>query len=265
MMSRVVPGLLMVCLWGALLGFAGPILFWMVVVTGSVVALHEYHQMCSPLLSTRKRFLLIVVSVLPVVAALSSVTAAVMAALLAGLFFLLLLLFTWYATLDDAFSLLSRSGFGLVYIGVCAAHIVLLRLLPGGVCWLAVLTAVTIGSDTGAYYAGRRFGRRKLCPAISPGKTVAGAVGGMIVGILSGLVVGLLISGSSHMALYFFIGLLLVPVGIIGDLTESVIKRATGAKDSGTLLAGHGGLLDRIDSLLLTAPTLYYLLLGLGT
>ena len=264
-MSRVLPGLLMACLWGMLLGFAGPALFWLAIVIGSGIAFYEYQRMCFPSLSAVRRVLLIVVSLAPVFASISSGSTSVTSGLFVGFFGLVLLLFFWYPDFEDGFLFLSRSGFGIFYIGLCAAHIVLLRLLPGGVGWLAVLTAITIGSDTGAYYVGRKFGRRKLCPAISPGKTIAGAVGGLLVGTLAALVVGSLLPGQVSILFCLVAGVILVPVGIIGDLTESVIKRATGSKDSGTLLAGHGGLLDRVDSLLLTAPTLYYLLLGLGT
>ncbi len=264
-MSRVLPGLLMACLWGMLLGFAGPVLFWLVIVIGSGIAFYEYQRMCFPALPVLKRLLLILVSLSPVFASIFSGPASVTAGLFAGFMGLVLLLFTWYAHLEDVFVFLSRNGFGIFYIGLCAAHIVLLRLLPGGVGWLAVLTAITIGSDTGAYYIGRRFGRRKLCPAVSPGKTIEGAVGGLLIGTLAALLVGALLPGQVSIFFCLMAGVILVPVGIIGDLTESVIKRATGSKDSGTLLAGHGGLLDRVDSLLLTAPTLYYLLLGLGT
>ncbi len=264
-MSRVLPGLFMVCLWAILLGFAGPALFWLAIIIGSSIAFYEYQRMCFPSLSATRRVILILVSLFPVFASILRGSTSVTAGLFAGLMGLVLLLFFWYRDLEDAFLFLNRSGFGIFYIGLCAAHIVLLRLLPGGVGWLVVLTAITIGSDTGAYYVGRKFGRRKLCPAISPGKTVAGAVGGLLVGTMAALLVGVLLPGQLNLFFCLFAGVILVPVGIIGDLTESIIKRATGSKDSGTLLAGHGGLLDRVDSLLLTAPTLYYLLLGLGT
>ena len=264
-MNRVLPGLLMAGLWGLLLGFGGPVLFWLVIVIGSGVALHEYQRMCFPSLPAMKRLMLVAASLAPVLASFFSGAAWLTAGLFVGLFGLVLLLFFWYPDLEDGFFLLSRSGFGIFYIGLCAAHIVLLRLLPGGAGWLAVLTAITIGSDTGAYYVGRKFGRRKLCPAISPGKTMAGAVGGMVAGTMAALLVGALLPGQVSLFFCLVAGVILVPVGIIGDLVESVIKRATGNKDSGTLLAGHGGLLDRVDSLLLTAPTMYYLLLGLGT
>lgn len=119
------------------------------------------------------------------------------------------------------------------------------------------LFAVYFG-DTFAYYGGRRFGRRKLAPEISPGKTVEGAICGLI-GSMAGAMLG---------PLWFFqrlpighallLGAVLGATGILGDLAESLLKRAGSVKDSGALLPGHGGILDRIDSLLLAAPVLYW-------
>jgi phosphatidate cytidylyltransferase len=260
-MGRILPGLLMAVFWGLLLWLAGPALFWLIIVIGVAVALHEYYRMSCSFLSGYQHFLMVSISLLPLLAAFFGHTDAVMAGVFAGLFFVILCVFFWYTEFDDVLALLGRASFGILYIGLCAAHFVLLRHLPDGVYWLAVLTAITIGSDTGAYYAGRYFGRRKLCPNISPGKTVAGAIGGLLIGTGAAVLVGILLPGSVEGWKLALVGLLLVPVGIAGDLTESVVKRATNTKDSGIILAGHGGLLDRIDSLLLTAPVLYYLLL----
>jgi phosphatidate cytidylyltransferase len=117
---------------------------------------------------------------------------------------------------------------------------------------------VIMGSDTGAYYTGRAFGRHKLAPQVSPGKTWEGAVGGMLASLLMAL--------AAHY--WFFPGLSLkaaLPLaaamnifGVVGDLTESALKRSAGAKDAAQILPGHGGLLDRLDSLLFNAPVIYY-------
>jgi phosphatidate cytidylyltransferase len=154
--------------------------------------------------------------------------------------------------------------FGVVYVGVLASYLVLLRQYPEGGSWLVVLSAVTAGSDSGAYYFGSTFGKRKLCPNISPKKTVEGALGGLLCGLVAACVSASLLLDTVDWLFVGMAAVLLTGVGILGDLTESMIKRGTGTKDSGTLLAGHGGVLDRIDSLLLTAPVLYYLLLFVG-
>jgi len=127
---------------------------------------------------------------------------------------------------------------------------------------------VVIWCDTGAYFAGRAYGRRKLAPKISPGKSVEGAIGGVIAGTLAGLVAkglfdafwpGLSQALGWGAALVF--GLLISLVGIVGDLVESLLKRDAAVKDTGTLLPGFGGVLDRIDAPLLAIPVMYYLLL----
>jgi phosphatidate cytidylyltransferase len=261
-MKRVVPGILMALAWGALLFFAGSRLFWLVVAIGAWTGFAEYLRMTLPDLRRSFRIGCQCISLLPVLLAFSGSASSVLAGVFAALAGLIALVFICYTQIDDVLGFLSRVGFGILYIGICAAHLVFIRNLSGGVAWLAVLTAVTIGSDTGAYYAGRRFGRTKLCPRISPGKTVAGAIGGLGAGSLAAGLTALILPSGPGFLYAFGLGLVLVPVGIVGDLTESIIKRATGSKDSGTILAGHGGLLDRIDSQLLTAPVLYYLLLG---
>jgi phosphatidate cytidylyltransferase len=127
------------------------------------------------------------------------------------------------------------------------------------VLWLVLLV---ISADIGAYFAGRRFGSRKLAPRVSPGKTVEGALGGLL------LVAAVAWAGAVHFALAPLAALLFgCAVGIfsiIGDLTESLFKRAAGLKDSGSLLPGHGGLLDRMDSVTAAAPLYALGLFGSG-
>lgn len=122
--------------------------------------------------------------------------------------------------------------------------------------WLLVfLIALTAIADTAAFFTGRRFGRRKLAPHLSPGKTLEGLAGAMVAGGLWALIGGQWLELDS-MAQVYFVGLCLVTVllSVAGDLFESLLKREAGAKDSGQLLPGHGGILDRIDSLTAAAP-----------
>ena len=106
--------------------------------------------------------------------------------------------------------------------------------------------------DTAAYFAGRRFGRRKLAPSISPGKTWEGTLAGFGAAALVALLIA--VSAGLRTGPALLVALLVGPVGFAGDLFESAVKRAAGAKDSGTLFPGHGGVLDRIDSLIFVAP-----------
>ena len=140
--------------------------------------------------------------------------------------------------------------------------LVWLRYLPNGQYWVLFTLLLVWGADIGAYFAGHRFGRTRLAPDVSPGKTWEGVVGGFA---LSAIVA---VAGSAWFALplYAFVPLCLAAVGfsIVGDLTESLLKRFAGVKDSGTLFPGHGGVMDRIDSVTGAAPVLFFGLTMLG-
>ena len=135
----------------------------------------------------------------------------------------------------------------------------LLRLEPEGQRWLIVLLAATFATDTGAYAIGRLFARHLFAPRISPKKTWEGAVGGLVFGAAAGigatLALGLDLDGSAWPAWF----LLLPPAAIAGDLLESALKRQMGVKDMSHLLPGHGGLLDRLDSILVVGVCLYWI------
>jgi phosphatidate cytidylyltransferase len=160
--------------------------------------------------------------------------------------------------------IISRGLLGIVFIGFFGSHLVMLWSLPDGAHWLIILTAVTAGSDTCAYWVGSRWGKRKLCPNISPNKTVEGAAGGIAGGMLIGLLFFLLLDVKVGFLTILAIGCFLSITGMFGDLLESIIKRGTNTKDSGTILRGHGGVLDRTDSLLMSAPVLYCMLVCMG-
>jgi phosphatidate cytidylyltransferase len=250
----------MVVLWVLLLFLAPPLLFWLVITLGAVIALAEYFRMIDTAPSSGVMVLAIAVCSLPVVAVFAGSGAGMLVGGYLSLLGLVLLVLRFYTRLDNVLFFLTSAGFGVLYISLCSAHLVLIRVLPDGASWLLLLTAITAGSDTGAYYSGRAFGKRKLCPNISPGKTVNGAIGGIVAAVVTAVILAcFLMPGVNFFRLALAAAVLSV-IGICGDLAESIIKRGTGVKDSGTILGGHGGLLDRIDSLLLTAPLLYALL-----
>jgi phosphatidate cytidylyltransferase len=121
--------------------------------------------------------------------------------------------------------------------------------------WLLVALAIVWAADTGAYFAGRAFGRRKLAPRISPNKTVEGLAGGMLAGVAVALIgAAILGTGPAALPLVALVAVLVVLFSVVGDLFESLLKRHVGAKDSGALIPGHGGLLDRLDSVLAALP-----------
>ena len=147
-------------------------------------------------------------------------------------------------------------GWGLGY------HLILLRNAePVGRDLIFLLCGTVWCSDTGAYLIGRAFGRHKLGTPVSPRKTVEGTIGGLIVGTLIGLGLGaILLKGVLSWVNAAFIGLLLSMLGQLGDLSASLMKRTAGVKDSGDVIPGHGGFIDRCDSLIFSTPTLYYYL-----
>ena len=159
-----------------------------------------------------------------------------------------------------------RLAVGPVYVGFFVAHAVALRGAPdlAGLEWLLFALLTTFAADTGAFFVGRTMGRHRIAPTISPGKTWEGALGGFLVAIGVGAALAALTDLPFWAALAVAAGIGVV--GQIGDLLESRLKRAAGAKDAGGFLPGHGGLLDRLDSLVLTIPLVYYqAILGVGT
>jgi len=126
---------------------------------------------------------------------------------------------------------------------------------PNGHRWLFVALAIVWAADSGAYFAGRRFGKRKLSPRISPNKTVEGLAGGMACGLLVALVFAPMAgAGWAQLPLVALATVVAVAFSVVGDLFESLLKRHVGAKDSGNVIPGHGGVLDRLDGVLAALP-----------
>jgi phosphatidate cytidylyltransferase len=147
---------------------------------------------------------------------------------------------------------------GVLYIGLTLSYLLQIRRLPEGTLLIFFLFFVTWAGDTGAYILGKSIGRHALAPVISPKKTYEGLAGGLALACVTALVArGWFLPAFSFMDC-IALAVMLTVVGLIGDLAESAIKRSAGFKDSGALIPGHGGMLDRLDSLLFTGPALYY-------
>ncbi len=153
----------------------------------------------------------------------------------------------------------SANLFGTVYIGFMFAYILMVRFIPGGdgLFYILFTFLVTWFNDTAAYFTGSVFGKHKLSPRISPQKSIEGAIGGLAGGLIGSFILALIYHKPT--VLLLLLGALVVVAGQIGDLIESIMKRNAGVKDSGSFLPGHGGLLDRFDSLLLAAPVVYFI------
>ncbi|MBF0202737.1 MAG: phosphatidate cytidylyltransferase [Desulfamplus sp.] len=146
---------------------------------------------------------------------------------------------------------------GVVYIPLFLSFLVLLRNSPNGAHWVVWLWIVIGLSDTGAYYVGSNFGKNPLAKHVSPKKTVEGALGGIGTAALGGVVYGLIFIDEVSFPVSLLFSIVAAVSGQLGDLFESALKRVGGIKDSGTMLPGHGGILDRIDGLIFAAPVAY--------
>ncbi len=182
--------------------------------------------------------------------------AGVSLAVIAGLGFVL-------ARHDDLEAAVRRLGLqilGVLYVGFFMPHVTLMRELPSGQGWRWVLftVAAVFGSDSGGYFAGRAYGRRKLMPAVSPKKTVEGAAGAVLGAVLAGLLMHVLVQRAGTVSETIGLAVVISALAQFGDLCESALKRAFGAKDSGWIIPGHGGILDRLDSLLFPFVFTYY-------
>jgi phosphatidate cytidylyltransferase len=165
------------------------------------------------------------------------------------------------APLEHRFQDAGVTLFGVLYVGLTLSSLVLTRSFPDGEFFILFVALVTWAADTGAYYSGNLWGRHLLAPTVSPKKTVEGLLGGMALACAAALVAQAWFLPQLRTLDALLLGVLLTGAGLLGDLSESALKRSVGVKDSGGILPGHGGMLDRLDSLLFTAPAFYYYVL----
>ncbi len=156
------------------------------------------------------------------------------------------------AILRDA----AAAWFPIGYLGLPLGALAAVRASGGRGAVLLMMVAIVV-SDSAQYYTGRALGRRPLAPSISPKKTLEGAIGGLVFGTAAFAIGARFVFPGSPLWLVTLVGACIAALGIVGDLFESLLKRSAGVKDSGTLIPGHGGVLDRIDSWLFAAPVYY--------
>lgn len=254
---RIYTILVLVPLLYAVIRYLPPLVFSGVVVLGGALALFEFYRLC---FGDRSHFWMIGIGLTG------------FAALILGAHWPGVIVPTLLATLVCTISVPLFSGspleqslrdgamtlFGILYLGLTLSTLSMTRLLPQGEWLIFFLLMVTWASDTGAYYIGTLYGRHRLAPTISPKKTVEGLVGGLISAILVAYAARWWFFPDFSGLDCIILATLLTLSGLWGDLTESAMKRSVGMKDSGGILPGHGGMLDRLDSLLFTAPVFYY-------
>jgi phosphatidate cytidylyltransferase len=263
-MTRVLSGAVLLALAVAVVWFAPPLLFFLVAEVLLLLALSEYAGLAEA-------------TGTPVPTVVSGIAAALTCGAFSRAAFgnvpwvsldvvLMVTLVTLGAmTLASwkggpaALALVAVGIFPALYLGLPIGAMVSIRETHGREA-LALLMLTVIVSDTAQFYTGRTLGKQLLVPAISPKKTVAGAIGGFVFGPLFLVIVGTWWLPTLSIPLRMVLGASVVAFGISGDLFESMLKRSAGLKDSSTLIPGHGGVLDRIDALLFAAP-IYYVVL----
>lgn len=238
--------------------FSSPFWFTLFISLVAAVALYEFYQMSFADKRQPERVLAIVYGALLVpLCALQQLYALQAGLVLAMLLFGLL--FLWrFDDLQQVVQQLALLLFGFIYVPLLLGHLVLLRSLPLGREWIYLVLLIVMASDTGAYFSGITLGRHKLYPAISPNKSVEGSIGGLLGGLVAAFVASYTFFPALDAVDCLALGLGLGAMSQLGDLFESMVKRACGVKDSGTVIPGHGGILDRLDSLLFAFPLAFY-------
>lgn len=147
---------------------------------------------------------------------------------------------------------------GILYVPFLLNHLLLLRWAPYGTQWIFLVLVIVMAGDTAAYYVGSSMGKRKLYPVVSPNKSVEGAIGGLVGSVAGTFIARATFFPELSVADCVITSLLAGVLGQLGDLFESLLKRSFGVKDSGGIIPGHGGMLDRLDSVLFAAPAAFY-------
>ncbi len=148
--------------------------------------------------------------------------------------------------------------FGILYVPLLLGYLVMLRSGHLGVQWIFLMMFIVMSGDSAAYYVGSMLGRRKLYPAVSPNKSIEGALGGIAGSLVGSLLFRAIFFPQLGIPLCIAAAVVVGIFGQVGDLFESLLKRSCGVKDSGNIIPGHGGVLDRLDSIIFAAPVIWY-------
>ena len=266
MLTRILSGLVMGGGVLTLLLFLPWIAFVLFTVVVMLIGYNEYHQMTRPEGAGWVRWLFALIPLWlclePALLQEKYLNASLGNYAWTGAFlFIALVRLTRALPLETSVQKMSFDLLGVVYLGTTLPSLIQLRLLDleKGWGWVLLTMLITFGGDTGGYFAGRALGKHKLAPRLSPKKTIEGYIGGVLLGCIGVWVAQQSFEVCADLTLIdgLILGCVGVSLGVAGDLFESMLKRATGVKDSGTLIPGHGGVLDRVDALLFVSPFVY--------
>ncbi len=235
----------------------GAFLFAALLAVFACIGMNEFYSMAMPerILESRLASMFSAVLVLSPFAVGSHLILTAIGSLF--LLFAILFLFR-IRNLSNAASEVSYAVLAFLYIPFLLMHLVLLRQTSYGVQWLLVIMLIVMTNDSAAYYTGSAFGKTKLYPLVSPKKSVEGSLGGLLGSICGTLIAKFTFFPQLTFVDVFVTALVIGALGQVGDLFESLLKRSFGVKDSGTIFPGHGGVLDRLDSILFAAPVTFY-------
>jgi len=242
----------------AFIYYAGPAPFTGFVAFATYVALREFFAMSLPKERILERGVASLLGVFLLFAFLPGRFVVFQAALVFSVLFFGIWFLFRFRELSSVVTHLSLVGFAFLYLPLMMGHLVLLRALPFGREWIFLVLLIVMSGDTAAYLTGVSIGKHKLYPAISPNTSVEGSMGGLLGSLCGAFVARIWFFPSLEWADCIVLALFLGILGQLGDLFESMLKRGFGVKDSGTIIPGHGGMLDRLDSLLFAFPPAYY-------
>ena len=260
--TRVITSIVGVLLLILLIALGNPFVFWLMVSSVIVVGLLEFYKIARtrafPVYELPGVLLGWLLSLAPLIA--SSSQSMILTEFTLTLIVLALFLYALLTkrSLSESIPALAITLFGILYVSWLLSHLVLLRGLSNGKELVFYVLLVVWAGDTGAYYTGSYLGQHKLAPVVSPKKTIEGAVGGLIASLLASCIAKWTFLPLLAYRHCLVLGVLLAVISQLGDLCESMLKRAVNIKDSGTILPGHGGILDRLDGVMFAAPVLYY-------
>ena len=260
-MQRIITGIIAFGLVAWLIIKGTPLMFAIFICVASAITLFEYYQI---VFSDQKQTIF---SAIPVMGVLSGIMIVIAAYFHSFVFIFLLLIFNLmsmavlsmplYKKGPQVLNVVEKVTQGVIYIPSSLSIFVIMQSEPDGIFWIFFLLIMVFAGDTGALYTGKFLGRHKLSPSISPGKTIEGSMGGMLTTVIVGYLYVLLFLPQLNKPSILIFFIIINIAAQTGDLFESQLKRAGNIKDSGNILPGHGGLLDRIDALLFAAPVGY--------
>lgn len=233
------------------------LLFTAFIALAAFIGLMEYCRMTLPARAVAGIVVPLAGSLLPFLFYLRS---AALTAFAIAFCFLAISIYTLFSfkEIQRAASEAALLFFGVIYLPYLLGYLVLLRNHPLGIKWILLIIFIVMSGDSAAYFIGTRYGKNRLYPEVSPKKSIEGAIGGLAGSLLGAMAAKLLFFAEISAVDALLAALLIGTLGQIGDLFESLLKRSCNVKDSGTIFPGHGGILDRLDSILFAAPAAYY-------